>query len=44
MQVHITIQSLPFVLSQNTLEGDDWLEEEGIRKGLISDAYLKTKN
>ena len=21
--------SLPFVVSQNTLEGDDWVEEEG---------------
>ena len=22
----------PFVISQNTLEGDDWVEEEGGRK------------
>ena len=27
--------SLPFVVSQNTPEGDDWVEEEGLGKMLI---------
>ena len=32
----ITIRALPFVLSQNTPKGDDWVEEEGPGKVLIS--------
>ena len=36
VQVPITIWAWPFVLSQNTSEGDDWVEEEGLGKGLIS--------
>ena len=31
-KVPITIQASPFVLSQNTPKGDDWVEEEGIGK------------
>ena len=27
--------SLPFAVSQNTLEGDDWVEEEGGSKMVI---------
>ena len=38
MQVPITIWDLLFVLSQNTPEGDDWVEEEGLSKGSISNA------
>ena len=44
MQVPINIWALPFVLSQNNTEGDAWVEEEGLGKGLISNAYLKTEN
>ena len=31
-EVPITIQASPFVLSHNTLHGDDWVEEEGLGK------------
>ena len=34
-EVPITIRASPFVLSQNTSKGDDWVEEEGIGKMLI---------
>ena len=34
-EVPITIQASPFVLSQNTLKGDDWVEAEGLGKMLI---------
>ena len=34
-EVPITIRASPFVLSQNTPKGDDWLEEEGLGKMLI---------
>ena len=34
-EVPITIQDSPFVLSQNTPKGDDWVEEEGLGKMLI---------
>ena len=34
-EVPITIRASPFVLSQNTLKGDDWVEEEGLGKMLI---------
>ena len=44
MQVPIIVWALPFILSQNTPEGHDWVEEEGLGKGLISNAYLKTEN
>ena len=40
-EVPITIQALPFLLSQNTLEGDDWVEEEGLGKVLISNVLIK---
>ena len=35
-EVPITIWASPFVLSQITLKGDDWVEEEGLGKMLIS--------
>ena len=38
-EVSITIWASPFVLSQNTPEGDDWVEEEGLGKELISNSY-----
>ena len=31
----ITIEASPFVLSQNTPKGDDWVEEEGLGNMLI---------
>ena len=31
----ITIRASPFVLSHNTPKGDEWVEEEGLRKMLI---------
>ena len=31
-EVPIIIQASPFILSQNTLKGDDWVEEEGLGK------------
>ena len=34
-EMPITIQASPFVLSQNILKGDDWVEEEGLGKKLI---------
>ena len=40
-EVHITIQASPFVLSHNTLKGDDWVEEEGLGKILI---FFKVKD
>ena len=44
MQVPITIWALPFVLSKNTPKGDDWVEEEGLGKELISNVFKKLKN
>ena len=35
-EVPITIRDSPFVLSQNTPKGDDWVEEEGLGNMLIS--------
>ena len=34
-EVPITIRDSPFILSQNTPKGDDWVEEEGLGKMLI---------
>ena len=31
-EVPITIRASPFVLSQNTSKGDEWVEEEGLSK------------
>ena len=38
-EVPITIRASPFILSQNTPKGDDWVEEEGLGKVLISNSY-----
>ena len=35
-EVPINIWASPFILSQNTPKGDDWVEEEGLGKMLIS--------
>ena len=34
-EVAITIRASPFILSQNTPRGDEWVEEEGLGKMLI---------
>ena len=34
-EVPITIWASPFVLSQNTPKGDEWVEEQGLGKMLI---------
>ena len=31
----LDLYELPFVVSQNTSEGDDWVEEEGEARSLI---------
>ena len=38
-EVPITIRASPFILSQNTLKGDDWVQEEGLGKELIYNSY-----
>ena len=43
MKCLLMIEDLPFILPQNSSEGDDWVEEEWLGKGLISNAYLKTE-
>ena len=39
-EVPITIRASPFVLSQNTPKGDDWVEEEGLGKMLILNTVI----